>query len=109
VLKSNPRFFGSDFSVFVVKEKAAAKPPKDRCPLEPAEPCTNSTAESVRSQKPKQKPDPEQRCKTQIDSSLVTTQVAIRGEESGVAKIYAFSFALKYKTPSPLKNFKGGL
>lgn len=36
--------------MFVVKEKAAAKPPKDRCPLEPAEPCTNSTAASARSQ-----------------------------------------------------------
>ncbi|UHH33045.1 hypothetical protein LUW10_14970 [Pseudomonas veronii] len=58
--------------------------------------------------KPKQKQDPEQRCQTQIDTSLVTTQVAIRVGESGVAKIYAFSFALKYKTPSPFKIFKGG-
>lgn len=80
-------------------------------PPQPAEPCTVNTAALARSQKPKpkQKPAPEQRCKTQIDSSLVTTQVAIRVGESGVAKIYAFSFALKYETPSPLKIFKGGL
>lgn len=43
-------FFELDFSFFVVKEKAAAKPPKYRCPLKPAEPCTINMAASARSQ-----------------------------------------------------------
>lgn len=40
-------FFGGEFSVFVVKEKAAAQPPKDRCLLKPAEPYTISTAAGI--------------------------------------------------------------